>query len=151
MPPAMDKSHGTPANSPGYETRDANTGGVLNFLVIMAVVLVLTGLIAWGVFRYFATQARQNAATSPFADTRPLPLGPQLQVTPREDWLQYRQSQQQNLETYSWVNKEKGIVSIPVEQAMDILVKKGLPVAGQPASTETPKPADPAAPGGAKQ
>ena len=96
-------------------------------------------------------QARQNAATSPFADTRPLPLGPQLQVTPREDWLQYRQSQQQNLETYSWVNKEKGIVSIPVEQAMDILVKKGLPVAGQPASTETPKPADPAAPGGAKQ
>ena len=61
MPPAMDKSHGTPANSPGYETRDANTGGVLNFLVIMAVVLVLTGLIAWGVFRYFATQARQNA------------------------------------------------------------------------------------------
>ncbi len=29
----------------------------------------------------------QPASDSPFADTRQLPLGPQLQVNPREDWL----------------------------------------------------------------
>ena len=146
MPPDMDKSHGAPNASPGYETRDANTGGVLNFLVIMAVVLVLTGLVSWGVFRYFASHEQENAAASPFAGTRPLPQGPQLQVTPREDWLKYRAAQQHNLETYSWVNREKGIVSVPIDQAMDIIVKKGLPVQGQAAPSESPKPSDAAKP-----
>jgi hypothetical protein len=141
MPPAMDKSHGTPNASPGYETRDANTGAVINFLVIMAVALVVTGLVSWGVFRYFASHEQQNAAASPFFGTRPLPLGPQLQVTPREDWLKYRESQQRNLDSYSWVNREKGIASVPIDQAMDIIVKKGLPVAGQPAPPDAAKPA----------
>jgi hypothetical protein len=141
MPPDMDKPHGTPTNSPGYETRDASTGGVINFLVILAVILVATGLISWGMFRYFASHEQEDRAASPFADTRPLPFGPQLQVNPREDWLKYREEQQRNLETYSWVNREKGIVSVPIEQAMDILVRKGLPVEGQPASADTVKPA----------
>lgn len=150
MSPAMDKSHGTPPNSPGYETRDANTGGVINFLVILGAVLVATALISWGVFRYFAAHVQENRAASPFADTRPLPLGPQLQVTPREDWLKYRAGQQRNLESYSWVNREKGIVSVPVDQAMDILVKKGLPVLGQTPPVAAEKLAEPAATGGKK-
>jgi len=143
MPPDMDKHHDAPATSPGYETRDANAGGVLNFLVILGIVLVATALVSWGMFRYLSARD-QDAVASPFADTRPLPLGPQLQVTPREDWLKYREAQQRNLENYSWVNREKGIVSVPIEQAMEILVKKGLPVQGQEPPAEAQKPAAPA-------
>jgi hypothetical protein len=146
MPPAMDKSHGTPNASPGYETRDANTGSVLNFMVILAVILVVTALVSLETFRYFAAHDQEEAAPSPFADTRPLPQGPQLQVTPREDWLKYREAQQRNLETYSWVNREKGLVSVPIDQAMDILVKKGLPVQGQVPPADAEKPAEKAAP-----
>lgn len=149
MPPDMDKSHGAPPTSLGYETRDANTGGVLNFLVILGIVLVATALISWGMFRYLSAH-NQDAAASPFADTRPLPLGPQLQVTPREDWLKYREAQQRNLENYSWVNREKGIVSVPIEQAMDILVRKGLPVQGPTPPAAAENPTEPAAKGGKK-
>jgi hypothetical protein len=80
----------------------------------------------------------QAASESPFADTRQLPLGPQLQVNPREDWLRFREEQEKSLETYEWVNRAAGTARVPIEVAMDLLVKKGLPVQGAP----QPQPAD---------
>ena len=127
----MDKPHNVPANAPGYETRDANVGGVFNFLVALGIVLVVTGLLCWGLFRYFSAHALDQAASdSPFADTRQLPLGPQLQVNPREDWLKFREQQEQALETYAWENRSAGTVRVSIEVAMDLLVKKGVPVQG---------------------
>ena len=92
----MDKPHNASAATPGYETRDANAGGVFKFLVALGIVLVVAGLVCWGLFRYFSAHAvNQAASDSPFADTRQLPLGPQLQVNPREDWLKFREEQEQ--------------------------------------------------------
>ncbi len=129
----MDKPHNTTGTNPGYETTDANTGGVLNFLVALGIVLVVTGLVCWGMFRYFAAHyVDQPASDSPFAETRQLPLGPQLQVTPRQDWLKFREEQEQSLETYAWENRTAGTARVPIEVAMELLVKKGVPVQGAP-------------------
>jgi len=129
----MDKPQDASASTPGYETRDANVGGVFNFLVALGIVLVVTGLVCWGLFRYFsAHDVDQAASESPFADTRQLPLGPQLQVNPRQDWLKFREEQEQALETYAWENRSAGTVRVPIEEAMELLVKKGLPVQGAP-------------------
>jgi hypothetical protein len=123
------------APSPGYETRDANTAGVFEFLAGLAVALAITGLVCWGMFRFFSAHMAIPAATdSPFANTRQLPLGPQLQVNPREDWLRFRDEQQKSLETLSWQNRSAGTVRVPIEEAMDLLVKKGVPVEGAPES-----------------
>jgi len=129
----MDKSHNTVPPNPGYETRDANIGGVYNFLVGMAVVLAVTALVCWGLFRFFSAHAVDRAATdSPFAATRQLPLGPQLQVNPRQDWLKFRDEQERSLETLAWANRSAGTVRVPIEEAMELLVKKGVPVEGAP-------------------
>ncbi len=129
----MDKPNNAPATSPGYETRDANPGGVLNFLVALGIVLAVTGLVCWGLFRYFSAHTMNQAASdSPFADTRQLPLGPQLQVNPRQDWLKFREEQEQALETYAWENRSAGTARVPIEVAMELLVKKGLPLQGAP-------------------
>jgi len=129
----MDKPQDASASTPGYETRDANVGGVFNFLVALGIVLVITGLVCWGLFRYFSVHdVDQAASESPFADTRQLPLGPQLQVNPRQDWLKFREEQEQALETYAWENRSAGTVRVPIEEAMELLVKKGLPVQGAP-------------------
>ena len=129
----MDKPHNVPTSTPGYETRDANAGGVFKFLVALGIILVVTCLVCWGLFRYFSGHAVDQAASdSPFADTRQLPLGPQLQVNPREDWLKFREEQEQALETYAWENRSAGTVRVPIEEAMELLVKKGLPVQGEP-------------------
>ena len=137
----MDKSHGT---APAYETRDADVRGVFRFLVVMGLVLTFTLVLCWGLFRYFsATEAEPNPA-SPFAETRQLPSGPQLQVNPREDWLKFHAAQQQALESYAWEDRQAGIVRVPIERAMDLLLEKGVPVAGEktPAGAGKPAPKD---------
>jgi hypothetical protein len=155
MPPDMDNSHKPPIDSPiatpGYETRDANVRGVFSFLIVLSVVLLATALVCWAMFRYFSAQQVQSVPASPFADTRQLPLGPQLQVNPREDLLQFREQQEQALETYAWENRSAGIVRVPIERAMELLVKKGSPVQGAVKSSDTVKdPANPAPPGSKK-
>ena len=129
----MDKARNISVTSPGYETRDANAGGVFKFLAALGTVLLATALICWGLFRFFSAHDVDPAAsTSPFADTRQLPLGPQLQVNPREDWLKFREEQEKSLETYAWENRTAGIVRVPIEEAMGLLVKKGVPVQAAP-------------------
>jgi hypothetical protein len=146
----MDNPRNTSANTPGYETRDANTAGVFNFLVILGVVLVATALICWGLFRFFTAHEVEAPATeSPFADTRQLPLGPQLQVNPRQDWLNFRADQEKSLETLDWANRSAGTARVPIEDAMELLVKKGVPVQGEAAQAETSAPK--IAPGKAKK
>jgi hypothetical protein len=146
----MDKPHNVSATTPGYETRDANAAGVFKSLMALGIVLVAVCLMCWGLFRYFSAHEVDLAASdSPFADTRQLPLGPQLQVNPREDWLRFRQEQEQALETYAWENRSAGTVRVPIEEAMDLLVKKGLPVQGAP--QEQPGDAKKPAPKGGKK
>jgi hypothetical protein len=141
MPSSMDKSHGAPAASPGYETRDANVRGVFSFLVLLAVVLVFTALLCWGLFKYFSTNQANPAAASPFAGTRQLPTGPPLQVNPRQDFLRFRAEQEHSLESYSWENRDDGTVRVPIERAIEMLLKQGLPVAPSTSPDAAQKPA----------
>ncbi len=137
----MDKSQGT---TPAYETRDADVRVVFRFLVVLGLALTFTLVLCWGLFRYFsATEAEPNPA-SPFAETRQLPSRPQLQVNPREDWLKFHAAQQQALESYAWEDREGGTVRVPIERAMDLLLEKGVPVAGEkmPAAAGKPAPKD---------
>jgi hypothetical protein len=141
MPSNMDNHPpGIPPSSPGYETRDANVRGVLGFLGILAIVLLLSALIAWGMFRHFAAESAEITAPSPFADVRQLPLGPQLQVEPGQEWEEFDARQKASIESYSWENRSAGTVRVPIELAMDLLVKKGLPLETKPNPGEAQKP-----------
>ena len=137
MPSSTDKSHGTPGGAPGYETRDANVLGVFSFLVFLGLVLVLTSLVCWGLFKYFSVHDANPAPASPFAGERELPSGPNLQVNPRQDLLRFQAKQEQSLESYAWENRATGTVRVPIERAMELLVQKGLPVAAGPSSTSS--------------
>jgi len=148
---SMDKSHAAPAISPRYETRDANVRGVFTFLVILSLVLIFTALLCWGMFKYFSAAQASRVPASPFAGARQLPAGPQLQVNPREDLKRYRAEQEHALESYSWENKEDGTVRVPIERAMEMLLKQGLPVAPSASATGTPGDAEKPAPKGSEK
>ena len=128
----MDNGRHTPAPAPGYETRDAHTVGVFDFLVGLGIVLVVVALVCWGMFRFFTAHAVEAPASqSPFADTRQLPSGPQLQVNPRQDWLKFKEDQHKSLETLDWADRSAGTARVPIELAMQLLVNKGVPVQSQ--------------------
>ena len=55
------------------------------------------------------------------------PPGPRLQTDPQADLRNFRAEEERRLETYSWTDKERGIVRIPIQQAMKNLVTTGVP------------------------
>jgi hypothetical protein len=141
MSSSMDKSHGTSGGSPGYQTRDANVRGVSSFIKYLSLLLVFALLLCWGLFRYFSANQAGPALASPFAGNRQSPPVPGLQVNPREDWLNFQAKQLQSLESYGWENRDTQTVRIPIERAMDLLLKKGLPVAKDTPAVEAEHPA----------
>ena len=58
------------------------------------------------------------------------PPGPRLQTSPQDDLQRFRAQEDKRLNTYYWIDKKNGVVHIPIEQAMQDLVKTG--VAGFP-------------------
>ena len=54
------------------------------------------------------------------------PPAPRLQVDPAQDLAKFRAGEDQRLNSYYWVDKQKGIVHIPIEQAMKKLAKQGI-------------------------
>jgi hypothetical protein len=59
-----------------------------------------------------------------------LPPEPRLQVSAPKDLEQYKAAQGEILNSYGWIDQNAGVVRIPIERAMDILVQKGLPFRG---------------------
>lgn len=56
----------------------------------------------------------------------PMMPSPALQVTPEADLAAHRAGDQALANVYGWVDHDKGIVRIPIAQAMQRMVERGL-------------------------
>jgi hypothetical protein len=54
------------------------------------------------------------------------PPAPELQTNPSQDLAAFRAEQDRKLNTYYWIDKQKGVVHIPIEQAMKSLAEQGI-------------------------
>jgi hypothetical protein len=108
------------------------------FGITLFVSLVVVLLAAAKLFRYFASVQSLGPPASPFANARVLPPTPRLQAEPRLDLQGFRQAQQELLNSYGWVDKNAGVVRIPVARAMDLLLQQGLPVRSTTGNQEKP-------------
>src|SRR5207248_3444649 len=52
---------------------------------------------------------------------------PRLQPDPVTDLNKFRAQEEEILNSYGWVDESQGVAHIPIEQAIDVLVKRGLP------------------------
>jgi len=137
----MDESSG-PGHQPrrGHETSDANIRDLIIFGVGLCCLVIAGLLISKSVFHYFVGHQGLGPPASPFENVRMLPPEPRLQVSAPQDLEQYKVAQGETLNSYGWVDQNAGIVRIPIDRAMDILVQKGLPVRGAtPAKQGMPK------------
>jgi hypothetical protein len=113
--------------SPGYERRDASPASLLKFGAGLLLILVFSLFGMKWMFFYFAKVQQLGPPASPFENARVLPPEPRLQVHPKADLEKYRESEIQILTTYGWVDKQNGVVRIPIDRAMDLLLERGLP------------------------
>jgi hypothetical protein len=56
-----------------------------------------------------------------------LPPEPRDDSDPVQHLDEFRAREQYALDHYSWVDRSKGLVSIPIEQAMRMVVERGIP------------------------
>lgn len=144
-PPSAEK-HGT-----GHELSDLDPKRIALFAVTLAVIIVGVILVAYVLFRSFATVlVKRQAAPSPLSYTREPTPGPRLIVNSGQDLKAMRAAEDAILHSYGWVDRTQGIVRIPIDRAIDILVARGLPArparndiatnGGKPKRTERKRP-----------
>jgi hypothetical protein len=111
-----------------YEDSDVSVGRLFAFAAGVAG-LVIFGVVASAVaFHFFVRHQSLGPPATPFENARQLPPEPRLQVAAPQDLKRYRADQEEILNSYGWVDHEAGIVRIPIDQAMGILLQKGYPV-----------------------
>ena len=86
---------------------------VIGFLAFVAVSLV-------GLHAYYAWDVHGPVVTPP----RPF-AAPPLQTDPVRDLNRFEAEQHRRLEGYAWVDRDRGLVRIPIEHAMDLIAARG--------------------------
>lgn len=116
---------------PGYELTDISTRVVVVFATALVAAGVVVHVLVWLLFAYLGqatavSYSRQYplAAIGP----APLPAAPMLQVKPREELKQLRAEEDAILSSYRWIDPNAGIVRIPIDRAMQLVLERGLPV-----------------------
>lgn len=119
----------------GYEKSDASPRGLVYFVLFIAAILAVTSLLLIWLFKHYERAENPGSfVAAPFAGARPLPPAPRIQADPGVDEQDYWQSQQNLLNTYGWIDRQNGIVRLPIDRAMELLLQRGLPT--RPANTQ---------------
>lgn len=152
-------------NHDGFEHEDLNPKGPFYFMAGLVLLGLVIYLIAFGIYRFLdrydsAHQPPLSPMATPEADTRVVTHEetqtfpqPRLEVNERTQLRSFIEDQDRKLATYDWVDKDKGIVRIPIDRAMELIAKRGLPVhpegsssaprsgaiTSAPVKTQTPK------------
>jgi hypothetical protein len=117
------------ARGRGFETRDANVPGLLQFAFWMAVVLIVTLVGIGFTFNYFKKIEPMGQTASPMVKEtdRMLPPSPRLQAQPHQELKEYCAVQQRAVNSYGWVDQPSGVARIPIDRAMDLMIARGFP------------------------
>ena len=112
-----------------HEKSDADIGSVVRFGIGVVVLIVVASAAMMLLFKFL--EARPQAAVSPLANKREVPPAPRLQVSPVGDLQGLRAGEARTLTSYGWIDKPTGVVRIPIDRAITLLVEKGFPTKEQ--------------------
>jgi hypothetical protein len=112
-----------------HEQTDVNIRWIFVFAAGLAIVAVMINLAVLGLYKYFDGREARGPAEHALASGEPrLPPEPRLQTAPRQDLANFRAREDEILNGYHWVDKQAGVVRIPIGEAMKLTVQRGLPV-----------------------
>jgi hypothetical protein len=131
--------------------RDLSIRGVVWTALWLALGTIAVLILMWWLF--VGLDRLERAADPPppplrEARARHLPPEPRLQSTPDRDMLELRAAEDRLIERPSWIDQKQGTVRLPIDLAIDVLARRGLPATqGNPAripgSLTVPAPAAP--------
>jgi hypothetical protein len=118
-----------------HEQSDVDFRAILGFGAALVAVAVAVHLIIYALFGYFTR--REGVQAPPeyplaAAQGRREPPEPRLQTDPRQDLTDLRAREDELLGSYGWVDKNAGLVRIPIDAAMKLTLERGLPARTEP-------------------
>ena len=116
-----------PDGSTKYELSDVSQGGVIWAGVGVAALIGLCSLGVWILMALSHRTLSHAESASRIANLHMVAPPPRLQVDEVEDIKQLRAAHEEELRTYGWVNREAGIIRIPIERAIELTASRGLP------------------------
>jgi hypothetical protein len=149
----------------GFEQEDLSPQGVFYFMGGVAVLGVVIYFILIGMYRYLDNYDRTHQPpANPMAATAGMDAQsmsykqiqeqaqqtfpkPVLEHSEQTQYLDELRKENEVLGSYDWVDQKNGVVRIPIDQAMDLLAQRGLPVISQ---AEAARAGGNIAPGGQK-
>jgi len=117
------------SDRPAYERRDIRAFAVTGTGIGVLFGTLLTIFLIWFLFTYFRHTHAQLAPRPALAPEFSRITQPVLQAAPRRDLQALRARDNRILNGYTWTDKSRGAVSIPIDKAIDKLVTQGMPAA----------------------
>jgi len=110
----------------GHERRDVSVATVVRWGAGVLGLVVFTVVAMWLVLKQLeAHEEHESPPASPLASYGPQqPPQPRLQTDARGDLESLRASEQKQLESYGWIDRDAGTVHIPIERAMSLLAQR---------------------------
>ncbi|PYR65120.1 MAG: hypothetical protein DMF88_20950 [Acidobacteria bacterium] len=124
-----------------YEHTDAHVGPMVKFALwlLLSAVIVHVGLAAmyWVLIRESTEKVESEQYPLRVSAPPRLPAAPRLQQFPRNELYDFRVKEEQQLHSYGWVDKNAGTVHIPIDDAMRLVLERGV-LTSRPADTSQP-------------
>ena len=114
-----------------HEVSDVSIPGIVKFGVGLIIVAIVSHILMWGLYRYFAARVPGTQSVGIARDR--LPPEPRLQgapgheIHPVDELNSVLAAEESVLTTYAWVAQASGTARIPIEQAIKMLAGRGLP------------------------
>ncbi|HXW53414.1 MAG TPA: hypothetical protein VEL47_04830 [Myxococcota bacterium] len=108
-----------------HERSDANAKKIMWVAIASVVIgaIILLGLVfAFSLLRSNIEAEALKVVPKELIDKRKGPPPPLLEVSPIKVAQESRERERQLLQTYGWVDRENGIVRVPIEKAIEILL-----------------------------
>ena len=109
-----------------YEKDRVNTSAVIKFAIGLIVVATAIHFLIGALFVQLEKRAKlADPQLSPLIPrTKQTPPDPRLQISPPRDLQHLLEMENQMLNSYGWVDEKTGIVRIPIDQAMKLIVER---------------------------
>lgn len=121
-PPQLD----SPSVS-GHETTDVHPWSIGLFALALSVMIAaVLPLLVWMFWQLESMSEKRDVSPSHLASTDER-RGPRLQSQPAVELHEFREAEVQRLTSYRWIDRENGVVQIPVERTIELLSERGLP------------------------
>lgn len=107
-----------PLPLPDYEPRDARPGPLVLTAALLALAIgVVLGVSAWIYRSHYAhaTPTHDDLAAKSFRH------GPDWRSGIEQDWVDQDRRVRDHLTTYGWVDRQAGVVHIPIDRAMALI------------------------------